>query len=242
MIVDDRVGETEQRWPRTVMSVGSPGPAPMRYTMLRDALVRLNAFHCGLSEARFRQNLARAAAKSCAATRTPMRRRIDQAPRPVARTARLPSTATTAATSSIVSPSTSSPARRWASGIRRPAPRPARALPSGLRSPRHRRSPPPLAEPTSRLSHLDGDDALPGAGTQAVAGRMNEMRAPNPSRRKPAAASTSASCSPESSFRRRVSRLPRIGVKRAPGNRRVSCATRRTLPVPIEGALSQARD
>ena len=65
------------------------------------------------------------------------------------------------------------------------------------------------------------------------------MRDANPSRRSPAAASTSASCSPSSSLRSRVSRLPRIGVNRAPGNSRVSCAMRRTLPVPIDGDLAE---
>ena len=48
-------------------------------------------------------------------------------------------------------------------------------------------------------------------------------------RRKPAAASTSASYWPVSSFRRRVSRLPRMARKLAPGNNLVSCALRRTL-------------
>ena len=57
-----------------------------------------------------------------------------------------------------------------------------------------------------------------GAGTQAV-GRKRRTRSAtaNPSRRRPAAARTSASCSPASSLRSRVSRLPRIGVNRAPG-------------------------
>ena len=75
----------------------------------------------------------------------------------------------------------------------------------------------------------------PGAGTHTLAGRVSEMREVNPSRRSPAAASTSAACSPLSSLRKRVSRLPRMGVKCAPGNTGESCATRRTLPVPIEG-------
>src|SRR5262245_52296626 len=66
------------------------------------------------------------------------------------------------------------------------------------------------------------------------------MRDANPSRLRPAAASTSASCWPSSSFRKRVSRLPRIGEKRALGRSRVSCATRRTLPVPIDGDWPRA--
>ena len=61
------------------------------------------------------------------------------------------------------------------------------------------------------------------------------MRDANPRRVNPAAASTRASCAPSSSLRNRVSRLPRIPVKRAPGNTRISCAMRRTLPVPIDG-------
>ena len=63
---------------------------------------------------------------------------------------------------------------------------------------------------------------LISAGTQAVTGREKEMRDAKPRRRSPAAASTSAPCSPESSLRRRVSRLPRIGVKRAAGKMRMS--------------------
>ena len=61
----------------------------------------------------------------------------------------------------------------------------------------------------------------PGAGTQAAAGSVIEIRDANPSRRSPAAASTMASWAPSSSLRRRVSRLPRIGANRAPGNSRV---------------------
>ena len=75
----------------------------------------------------------------------------------------------------------------------------------------------------------------PGAGTQALSGSVNEIRESKPSRRRPAAASTSASCAPSSSLRSRVSRLPRIAANFALGNIRVSSATRRTLPVPIDG-------
>ena len=77
----------------------------------------------------------------------------------------------------------------------------------------------------------------PGAGTHSSSGTDTEIRAPNPSRRKPAAASTRRSYSPASSFLRRVSRLPRTFENRAPGNRFWSCAMRRTLPVPIRGAV-----
>ncbi len=66
------------------------------------------------------------------------------------------------------------------------------------------------------------------------------MRDAKPSRRSPADASTSASYSPASSLRRRVSTLPRMGEKRALGRTVASCAIRRTLPVPIAGASPSA--
>ena len=75
----------------------------------------------------------------------------------------------------------------------------------------------------------------PGAGTQAATGTLAEMREAIPRRRRPAAARTIALYSPLSSLRKRVSRLPRIGLKRAPGNSRVNCAIRRTLLVPSDG-------
>ena len=59
------------------------------------------------------------------------------------------------------------------------------------------------------------------------------MRSPNPSRRRPAHASTSASNPPASSLASRVSTLPRIGANVAPPRRGASCAARRTLPVPM---------
>ena len=61
------------------------------------------------------------------------------------------------------------------------------------------------------------------------------MRDAIPRRRSPAAARTSASYSPASSFLRRVSRLPRMGANRAPFSTLDSCAIRRTLPVPMFG-------
>ena len=62
------------------------------------------------------------------------------------------------------------------------------------------------------------------------------MRSPKPRRRRPAAASTSASYSPASSLRSRVSTLPRIGVNAAPGKAGDSWAMRLTLLVPMFGA------
>ncbi len=79
----------------------------------------------------------------------------------------------------------------------------------------------------------------PGAGTQASSGIAAEIRPPKPSRRMPAAARTSASYSPPSSLRSRVSTLPRIGAKRACGIAPASWATRRTLLVPTIGASSR---
>ena len=114
------------------------------------------------------------------------------------------------------------PARRSASDIRLPARRRARARRSAPRPPPDRRCAPPARRTSSSPSRISiATIPCPGAGTQAVAGSVIEMRDANPSRRSPAAASTSASYSPLSSLRRRVSRLPRIGVKRAPGMSRV---------------------
>ena len=73
----------------------------------------------------------------------------------------------------------------------------------------------------------------PGAGTHWRGGIIAVMRSPKPSRRRPAAASTSASYSPASSLRRRVSTLPRIGAKAAPAKADDSCAMRLTLLVPM---------
>ena len=59
-----------------------------------------------------------------------------------------------------------------------------------------------------------------------------------PSRVTPAPASTIDVQSPASSFRRRVSTLPRSGVNVACGKLARSCATRRTLVVPIVGLFA----
>ena len=80
----------------------------------------------------------------------------------------------------------------------------------------------------------------PAPGRRARRGIGAEMRDAKPSRRIPADASTSASYSPASSLRRRVSTLPRMGEKRALGRTVASCAIRRTLPVPIAGASPSA--
>ncbi len=77
----------------------------------------------------------------------------------------------------------------------------------------------------------------PGAGTHVGIGSAAEIRARWPSRTRPADARTSASYPPSSSFRRRVSRFPRIGRNWAAGKSRVSCAIRLTLLVPIRGQL-----
>ena len=63
----------------------------------------------------------------------------------------------------------------------------------------------------------------------------DEIRYPSPRRRRPAAARTSASDSPASSLRNRVSTFPRIASKRAPGISPRSCATRRGLLVAMRG-------
>ena len=60
----------------------------------------------------------------------------------------------------------------------------------------------------------------PAPGRTGVGGIIAVMRSPKPSRRRPAAASTSASYSPASSLRSRVSTLPRIGAKRGAGEGR----------------------
>ena len=57
----------------------------------------------------------------------------------------------------------------------------------------------------------------------------------------PAAASTSASKSPASSFRSRVSTLPRMPANRACGRTLRNCAARRTLPVPTTASPSSRR-
>ena len=126
-------------------------------------------------------------------------------------------------------------ARRAAAGSRRRAPRPARAPRSSAAA-----APASLIGATasaararrrrgSRWRRCPG----PAPGTHASSGIASEMRAPRPSRRSPAAASTSARTRRRRAFASRVSTLPRIGAKRAPGSSRVSCAMRRTLPVPI---------
>jgi hypothetical protein len=66
-------------------------------------------------------------------------------------------------------------------------------------------------------TRFDRDDALAGRRHARGIGSGGDTRA-MPRRIRPAEARTSASYSPSSSFRRRVSRLPRIGRNRAPGN------------------------
>ena len=115
--------------------------------------------------------------------------------------------------------------RRAESGIRRRAP-PRRPL--GLRAQRGVAVVEPLtrrrgvARRRSRISIATMP--WPGAGTQTSSGIAAEMRAREPEPLRPAAASTSASYSPSSSLRRRVSTLPRIGMKRAPAEAAASAA------------------
>ena len=105
------------------------------------------------------------------------------------------------------------------------------------------RAPPRRARARRARADLDRDDPLAGRRHARLGRRStSEMRDAKPSRVSPAAASTSASCAPSSSLRNRVSRLPRMPVNRAPGNSRVSCAIRRTLPVPIDGRVAESGD
>ena len=82
----------------------------------------------------------------------------------------------------------------------------------------------------------------PGAGTQADTGSASEMRSPKPTRSSPAHASTIASYWPSSTLRRRVSTLPRMGSKVAPGSRRWSWVMRRMLLVPRHGVEPRMAD
>ena len=128
------------------------------------------------------------------------------------------------------------PARRSASGSRRPVLRPAARSASSATLASASSIRLTICRTASSFARISmATMPCPGAGTQALAGSVIEMRDANPRRRSPAAASTSASCSPASSFLSRVSRLPRMGANRAPLNTPESCAMRRTLPVPMFG-------
>ena len=93
------------------------------------------------------------------------------------------------------------------------------------------------------VARLDGDDALSRRGhTRGSRQRKgNATGEPKPVQSSCRRA-TSASCSPLSSFLRRVSRLPRIGVKRAAGNSRVSCANPPHAACSNRRRLSQCRN
>ena len=86
----------------------------------------------------------------------------------------------------------------------------------------------------------------PTAGTICLKSR-NRNSTPdhdaNPSRLRPAAASTLASAAPQAIFLRRVSTLPRISVNAAPGYIRAICSRRRGLPVAmVSGVRTPARN
>ena len=72
----------------------------------------------------------------------------------------------------------------------------------------------------------------PTAGKNRESGRRCVICSAKPNRCKPASARITASYSPSSSFRNRVSRLPRMSFTRSPGRTRSSCARRRMLLVP----------
>ena len=111
--------------------------------------------------------------------------------------------------------------RRAAADTRRRAPRralvrPRAPVPPARRAARQRRPGRLVVE-----ADLSGNNTLTG-GRNALIDRNRgaEMRSPNPSRRRPAQASTSASNPPASSLARRVSTLPRMGANVAPGEER----------------------
>ena len=72
----------------------------------------------------------------------------------------------------------------------------------------------------------------PTAGHISLTLKYCVTRSLSPRRSSPAAASTSASYSPRSSFRRRVSTLPRTGTASRSRRKARSCDCRRRLPVP----------
>src|SRR5215467_9436994 len=156
-------------------------------------------------------------------TRAPSDAALLRNPRADARIRRLPSRVATAATSS--SPPSADGVARAPIGVWQPPPSVstrARSASSATAA-----SASLIAETMSRMAVSSSRTSsatipCPGAGTHAVVGSVSEMRDENPKRRSPAAASTSAACWPLSSFRKRVSRLPRIGAKCAPGNIRES--------------------
>ena len=191
-----------------------------------------------LSPLRLCQNLARAVreqlrADACAE----LRPRRASAPRAWPRTARLPSSATTTATSSSSSPSTtdaSAPTGVWqpppsASTSARSAVSASPAAASSMRDDR-------VARARVVGANLDRDDALAGR-------RHARRRRERPARCATRTRAASVRPPPAPAHRARLRRACATAcrdcrespVKRAPGNSRVSCAMRRTLPVPIEG-------
>ena len=111
------------------------------------------------------------------------------------------------------------PARRSASGSRRRAPRPPRAPRRAPRRPPDRRSRDRRrATRSSSVADLDGDDAL---ARRRHAGLDRQRERDAVARTRAAAArpppGRAHRTRPASSLRSRVSRLPRIGAKRAPG-------------------------
>ena len=174
---------------------------------------------------------------SWAATCWPSSAAWSAGPRASPRTARLPSGDTTTAMSSSSWPSTgdaSAPIGVW---------HPPPSAATSARSARQGRGGRRVVD----ACHDDG--ALPRRPRG-----FRSRRCPVPARGHTPSPATSSRCATQtrgaavrrprgrahrirrrSSLRRRVSRLPRIGVKRAPGISRVSCAIRRTLPVPTTG-------
>src|SRR5438034_6068531 len=80
----------------------------------------------------------------------------------------------------------------------------------------------------------------PGAGSICSKSKICAARFVQPSRASPAAARTTASYSPLSTFRMRVSTFPRISAMRRSPRSTASCAARRGLPVPTMAAAGSA--